>query len=166
MAQDTLDAVQRELGGPVSASLTRQQPLAGAQGYDSNFAGRLEKEYALPADVARHLSGKFGARAIRIMELLREDLQWKERVAPGVPAIEAEFVYCIRNEMAETVEDLLARRTGVQMYGWREALVAARVAGALLAQEKGWDAAKQEAAVAEYSSKIRGFLRELELSEG
>jgi len=100
------------------------------------------------------------------MELLREDLQWKERVAPGVPAIEAEFVYCIRNEMAETVEDLLARRTGVQMYGWREALVAARVAGALLAQEKGWDAAKQEAAVAEYSSKIRGFLRELELSEG
>lgn len=166
MAQDTLDAVQRELGAPVSASLTRQQPLAGAQGYDSNFAGRLEKEYALPADVARHLSGKFGARAIRIMELLREDLQWKERVAPGVPAIEAEFVYCIRNEMAETVEDLLARRTGVQMYGWREALVAARVAGALLAQEKGWDAAKQEAAVAEYSSKIRGFLRELELSEG
>ena len=166
MAQDTLDAVQRELGVPVSASLTRQQPLAGAEDYDSNFAGWLEKEYALPADVARHLSGKFGARAIRIVELLRENPQWKERVAPGVPAIEAEFVYCIRNEMAETMEDLLARRTGVQMYGWREALVAAHVAGALLAQEKKWDAAKQEAAVAQYSSKIRGFLRELELSEG
>jgi glycerol-3-phosphate dehydrogenase len=166
MAQDTLDAVQRELGAPVSASLTRQQPLAGAEGYDSNFASRLEKEYALPADVARHLSGKFGARAIRIVELLRENPQWKERVAPGVPAIEAELVYCIRNEMAETVEDLLARRTGVQMYGWREALLAARVAGALLAQEKGWDAAKQEAAVGEYSGKIRGFLRELELNEG
>jgi hypothetical protein len=52
------------------------------------------------------------------------------------------------------------------MYGWREALLAARVAGVLLAQEKGWDAAKQEAAVAEYSGKIRGFLRELELNEG
>jgi glycerol-3-phosphate dehydrogenase len=166
MAQDTLDAVQRELGVTVSTSLTRQQQLAGAEGYDSNFSSRLEKEYALPADVARHLSRKFGARAIRIVELLRENPQRKERVAPGVPAIEAEFVYCIRNEMAETVEDLLARRTGVQMYGWREALAAARVAGALLAQEKGWDAAKQEAAVAEYSGKIRGFLRELELSEG
>jgi glycerol-3-phosphate dehydrogenase len=166
MAQDTLDAVERELGLPVSESLTRQQALAGAEGYDSNFASRLEKEYALPTDVARHLSGKFGARAIRIVELLRENPPWKERVAPGVPAIAAEFVHCIRNEMAETVEDLLARRTGVQMYGWREALVAARFAGALLAGEKGWDAAKQEAAVAEYSGKIRGFLRELELSEG
>jgi glycerol-3-phosphate dehydrogenase len=166
MAQDTLDAVQRELGMTVSASLTRQQPLAGAEGYDTNFASKLEKEYALPADVARHLSGKFGARAIKIVELLRENPQWKERAAPGVPAIEAEFVYCIRNEMAETVEDLLARRTGVQMYGWREALAAAHVAAALLAQEKSWDAAKQEAAVAEYSRKIRGFLRELELHEG
>ena len=166
MAQDTLDAVQRELGVTVSTSLTRQQQLAGAEGYDSNFSSRLEREYALPSDVARHLSRKFGARAIRIVELLRENPQWKERVAPGVPAIEAEFVYCSRNEMAETVEDLLARRTGVQMYGWREALPAARVAGALLAREKGWDAAKQEAAVAEYSGKIRGFLRELELSEG
>jgi glycerol-3-phosphate dehydrogenase len=166
MAQDTLDAVQRELGVTVSASLTRQRPLAGAEGYDTNFASKLEKEYALPADVARHLSGKFGARAIKIVELLRENPQWKERAAPGAAAIEAEFVYCIRNEMAETVEDLLARRTGVQMYGWREALAAARVAAALLAQEKGWDAAKQEAAVAEYSGKIRGFLRELELHEG
>src|SRR5215475_9039306 len=102
MAQDTLDAVQRELGVAVSASLTRQQPLAGAEGYDTNFAGKLEKEYALPADIARHLSGKFGARAIKIVELLRENPQWKERAAPGVPAIEAEFVFCIRNEMAET----------------------------------------------------------------
>jgi glycerol-3-phosphate dehydrogenase len=68
--------------------------------------------------------------------------------------------------MAETIEDLLARRTGVQMYGWAGALNAASVVGQLLAREKNWDSAKEAEAVSGYSDKIRGFLRELELSEG
>jgi glycerol-3-phosphate dehydrogenase len=166
MAQDTIDAVQREMGSEPSASLTRQWPLSGAKGFAANFPTKLEKEYALPADVARHLSGKFGSRALKIMELLRENVEWKMRVDTAIPAIQAELVYSIRFEMAETIEDLLARRTGVQMYGWKEALAAARVAGELLAREKGWDAAKAAGAVAEYAAKIRGFLNELELGEG
>ena len=97
-----------------------------------------------------------------MLELLKEDSALKERLAPGAPAIQAEIVYCIRTEMAETIEDLLARRTGVQMYGWREALSAAPATAALLAKEKAWDSAKEASAVAEYSAKIRGFLRELE----
>ena len=166
MAQDTIDAVQREMGSRVSASLTRQQPLAGAEGYGQNFASELQREYALPADVARHLSGKFGSRALRMLPWLRENPAWQARVSSGAPAIEAELVYAIRFEMAETIEDLLARRTGVEMYGWREALAAAPVAGELLAREKGWSPAKKADAVSEYTARLRGFLLELELSEG
>jgi glycerol-3-phosphate dehydrogenase len=166
MAEDTIDAVQREMGGPVCPCITKQHPLAGADGFDEHFSGRLEKEYALPADSARHLAGKFGTRALKILELLKENPEWKSRIAPELPAIHAELVFCIRNEMAETIEDLLARRTGSQMYGWRASLSAAPVVGALLAKEKGWNSAKRSAAVDEYSSRIRGFLRELELSGG
>jgi hypothetical protein len=36
---------------------------------------------------------------------------------------------------------------------------------ALLAREKGWDITRTEEAVSEYSAKIRGFMKELELSE-
>lgn len=166
MAQDTIDAVQRELGQPPSASPTRQQLLAGAEGFDANFATKLEKEYALPADVARHLSGKFGTRALKILELLNENPEWRSRATLAVPVIQAELVYSIRFEMAETIEDLLARRTGVQMYGWREALAVAPTAGKFLAREKSWNSAKEVAAVQEYTAKIRGFLNELGLSEG
>ena len=67
--------------------------------------------------------------------------------------------------MAETIEDLLARRTGAQMHGWKQALEAAPVVASLLAREKRWDSARADAAVSEYSAKIRGFLRELALSE-
>jgi len=67
--------------------------------------------------------------------------------------------------MAETIEDLLARRTGTQMYGWKAALQAAPTVGRLLALEKGWDPEMEARAVLEYSTKIRGYLRELGLSE-
>jgi glycerol-3-phosphate dehydrogenase len=166
MAQDTIDAVQRELGQPPGPSPTRQQLLAGAEGFDANFATKLEKEYALPADVARHLSGKFGTRALKVLELLDENPEWRWCAAAGVPVIQAELVYSIRFEMAETIEDLLARRTGIQMYGWRQALAVAPTAGKFLAREKSWDSAKEAAAVQEYTAKIRGFLHELGLSEG
>jgi glycerol-3-phosphate dehydrogenase len=166
MAEDTIDTVQREMGTPVTICLTKQHPLAGAAGYEEDFSSRLQKEYAFPTDVANHLTSKFGTRALEVALLLQENQEWKERIAPESPAIRAEIVYCIRNEMAETIEDLLARRTGVQMYGWAAALKAAPAVGKLLAREKNWHSAKEAEAVSGYSDRIRGFLRELELGEG
>jgi glycerol-3-phosphate dehydrogenase len=165
MAEDTINAVQRELGIPVTPCLTKAYPLAGTSGYDQQFSSRIETEYSLSADTARHLAGKFGSRALMILALLKENRSWKDRIVPGLPAIQAEIVYCIRYEMAETIEDLLARRTGAQMYGWKQALQAAPVVGFLLGHERNWDSKKIETAVSEYSGKIRGFLKELSLSE-
>jgi glycerol-3-phosphate dehydrogenase len=165
MAEDTIDAVQREMGGPVSPCITKQYPLAGSKGFDQNFSQQIGQEYSLPADVAKHLAGKFGSRALEVLELLKENPSWKQRIATQLPAIQAELAYCIRYELAETIEDLLARRTGAQMHGWNQALQAAPVAAAMLAQEKGWDATRTEAAISEYASKIRGFLKELALRE-
>ena len=163
MAEDTIDAVQREMSGSVTSSVTKQHALSGAAGYDKDFCKEIEKEYSLPADVARHLAGKFGTRALQILELLEENSSWNERVAPGSPVIEAEIIFCIRYEMAETVEDLVARRTGMQFYGWAEALEVAPRVAELLAQEKHWEPGQKTAAVSEYSKKIRAFLDELGL---
>jgi len=166
MAEDTINAVQREMGGPVLASMTKQYPLAGARGFYKDFSRHIEKEYCLSADVARHLAGKFGANALQILKLLNENPSWKERIATELPIIQAEIVHCIRNEMAETIEDLLARRTGAQMYSWSEAVQAAPVVAALLAAELNWDSSRTAAAIAGYSDKIGGFQRELGLHEG
>jgi glycerol-3-phosphate dehydrogenase len=166
MAEDTIDAVQREMGGSVTPSMTKQHPLAGAAGYDKGFSKEIEKEYSLPADVARHLAEKFGTRALEILELLNENPSWNRRITTGLPAIEAEIVFCIRYEMAETIEDLLARRTGSQFYGWKEAIEVAPRVAELLAQEKRWEAGRTAAAVSEYTTKIQAFLNELGLDEG
>ena len=164
MAEDTIDAVQREMGGPVSHCVTKQYPLAGAAGFQRSFSLDIGKEYSLSADTARHLAGKFGTSALRILELLDENPSWKARIAPGLPVIQAEVIYCVRCEMAETIEDVLARRTGAQLYGWKLALDAAPVTASLLAAEKNWDVQRTAAARSEYAAKIGGYLNELGLS--
>ena len=165
MAEDTIDAVQREMGGPVTPSTTRQHPLAGAAGYDKGFSKDIEKEYSLPADVAKHLAGKFGTTALEALQLLKENPAWNRRIAAGLPVIEAEIIFCIRYEMAETIEDLLARRTGAQLHGWREAIEAAPRVAELLAQEKRWEPGRSASAVSEYTTRIASFLNELGLNE-
>jgi glycerol-3-phosphate dehydrogenase len=165
MAEDTIDAVQREMGGPVTPSTTKQHSLAGAAGYHKGFSKDIEKEYSLPADVAKHLAGKFGSTALAALELRKENPAWNRRIAAGLPVIEAEIIFCIRYEMAETIEDLLARRTGAQLHGWTEAIEAAPRVAELLAEEKRWEPGRSASAVSEYTTKIAAFLDELGLNE-
>jgi glycerol-3-phosphate dehydrogenase len=164
MAEDTIDAVQREMGVPVTATKTRQYPLAGSTGYDKTFSNNIEKEYSLPADIAQHLAGKFGTEAFKVLDLLQENRSWKGRIASGWPLIEAEIVFCIRHEMAETIEDILARRTGAQLLGWQKAIEAAPRVAELLGQEKQWEAERRLAAISEYTAKIQALLNALDLN--
>ena len=63
-----------------------------------------------------------------------------------------------------TIEDLLARWTGIQFFDWRTAIQAAPVAAELLAGELGWSKKEQAEAVKSYTVRIEGFLQELGLS--
>jgi glycerol-3-phosphate dehydrogenase len=97
--------------------------------------------------------------------LLEQNQSWKTRIARGLPLIEAEIVFCIRHEMAETIEDILARRTGTQLLGWRKAIEAAPRVAELLGQEKQWEAQRCAAAISQYTAKIQVLLNALDLNE-
>ena len=119
----------------------------------------------MPAATAQHLAGKFGANAARVLDLARQDADLSLPLVDGFPALRAEVVYCARAESAQTIEDVLARRLGLQLYDWRSSILAAPAVGELLGHELGWSDAQESAEVARYVEKIRGFLRELGLSE-
>jgi glycerol-3-phosphate dehydrogenase len=61
----------------------------------------------------------------------------------------------MREEMAQTIEDVLLRRIGVQFHGWKEAAEAAPVVGQLLAREFAWSEAQTSQALAAYLATIR-----------
>jgi len=155
MAEDGIDCVQRALGaGPVGCR-TLDFPLAGAEGFWVDYWRQLAERYDLSSGTARHLAQKYGTDAPKVLELAEQEPQLLQLLSPGAPAIRAEVVHAIREEMAQTIEDILARRIGVQFYGRKEAAEAAPAVAQLLAREFAWSEDRTSEAVSAYLGTLQ-----------
>jgi len=165
MAEDTIDAVGTELGNS-TPSKTRELRLAGGEGYTTEHWRLLASVYSLREVTARHLAEKFGNEAEAVLALTSADPKLKSPiVAAGAPIL-AEVVYCARSEMAVTIEDVLARRLGLQMFDWELAVAAAPTVGEFLAGEQEWSADQKVRAIQDYISKIERQKQALTSSHG
>ena len=80
---------------------------------------------------------------------------WPAPLAPDCPAIGAEVIHAIRNEMAHCMADFLVRRTSLI---WRypvEAEAAAPAVARIMAAELGWDSAREEAELSGFVSDLK-----------
>jgi glycerol-3-phosphate dehydrogenase len=82
-------------------------PVGGMQGLLSEAKSKLVAK--LDADVIEHLARSYGTDFARILVDAGPSLL--TRVSDDAPVIAAQWVHAIREEMATSVEDLLARRT-------------------------------------------------------
>jgi glycerol-3-phosphate dehydrogenase len=159
MAEDTINAVQKALGVPVSESPTRTHVLHGGEGFTSDLWEKLIRIYPLSKETAHHLEAKFGTAAWNVLELTRTNSSLAQPLIPGSAQIQAEIVYAVREELAATIEDVISRRIGLQYYSWRDAIKAAPVVGSLMAQELQWRSAQEHEAVTRYVERINFFLQ-------
>jgi glycerol-3-phosphate dehydrogenase len=158
MAEDAVNVVQKRLGALVTESPTKNHPLAGSKGFTFDFWKKLACEYRVPEATARHLAGKFGTAATKVLDLAKEDPELAAPLVPDYPAVRAQVIYCVRTEMAITIEDVLFRRLGIQLYSWRSAIAAAPVVGSLMGRELGWSADESRAAASGYATKINRLM--------
>jgi glycerol-3-phosphate dehydrogenase len=154
MAEHTVDVVAQQLGEAGRRSSSQHHPLAGASGYTPDNWKTLAQEYELPESTARHLTGKFGTQSRAVLELTKANPELKFSIVGGAPATHAEIVYCVRQEMAVTIEDILARRIGLQYFDWKLAMETAPVVASHLAQELAWSDQERDDAVQAYVTKI------------
>jgi glycerol-3-phosphate dehydrogenase len=158
MAEDTIDRVEESLARPRTKCETRNYVLFGGKDFTDDCWKNLKCKHPISNDTARHLVSKFGTAAQDVLALTSEDRSLSDLIVEGYPAIRAEVVYAIRREMAATIEDVLARRIGLQLYSWRDAIAAAPTVGALMAGELKWATPVTEAAITGYATKIRHLL--------
>ncbi len=100
----------------------------------------------------------YGSDAHEIRKLIATDALLAEPLHPALPYMKAEVIWAVRNEMARTVEDVLARRTRALFLNAQAALDMAPAVTELMASELGWDEctrAKQLAAFREVASNYR-----------
>jgi glycerol-3-phosphate dehydrogenase len=164
MAEDTIHRVQQALGLPATDSRTRNYVLFGGRGFTQDYWQKLCQQQKVPSNTARHLASKFGTAAEKVLALSNENTSLREPILAGHPAIQAEVIYSVRDEMAATIEDVIARRLGVQFFSWNDAIDAAPVVGSLMAKELNWTDAFTDGAVAQYVEKINHLLDSAGLS--
>jgi glycerol-3-phosphate dehydrogenase len=150
MARDTIDAVLgREARNRPSA--TAELPLVGALPREQldALASRLASTNGLDPAVAVRLVDRHGSEAEAVVALGRE-LGLLAPLAADAANLEAEVAWAARNELALSVDDVLARRTRLaQERPDRGATFAPRVA-AILGLELGWGAQRQAGEASAY----------------
>ena len=164
MAEHTIDAVARMLGRARTRTSSQNHQLAGTAGYTTEYWRTLAREYEVTKSTARHLAEKFGMESVRVLELTKENPDLKSPVVAGAAPIRAEIVYSARREMAVTIEDVLARRIGLQYFDWRLAIEAAPVVASQLASELDWSDQQRNEAIQDYVGKIKRWLVAIGLS--
>ena len=158
MARDVIDAVL----GPAARerpSDTAERRLVGAADLDA--LDRITSELSTIAAVrevgpeaAARLVARHGTEAPGVVALGAE-LDLVRPLVAGRPFLEAEVAWAVRHELAESLDDVLARRTRLaQELPDRGAAIAPRVAE-IMAADLGWGAARQSLEVDNYLAFAR-----------
>jgi glycerol-3-phosphate dehydrogenase len=166
MAEDAVNAVQKQLGLPVEGCITRTSRLSGSEGFSDAYPHMLQTSYGITVETARHLSEKFGARATAVLNLIATEPELAKPVVEGYPAIRAEIAYAARFEMAATLDDVLERRTGLQFYSWPLAIKAVSSAAALMQREMRWSDADTQREITEYVNRLKDWSERIGLANG
>jgi glycerol-3-phosphate dehydrogenase len=166
VAEDTINAVQNYLSNRMIGCSTRNHPLSGSDGYTPDFWRKLAQHGGISELTAHHLAEKFGTCAVDVVALARHDPKLASPLVEGLAPVGAEVVFCTRDEMAVSIEDILARRIGLEIYGWREALQAAPVVANLLAREFAWSESAKQEALDRYVTRIRSLMARAGLGSG
>jgi len=156
MAEDTVDAAVKDLGGIVPPSITEELPLVGAEGYQVEWNRRHAIAATSPlteAQVERLLSrhGALIADVLRIVEA-RPDLA---APMPGsTEYILAEAHYAAAAEGALHLDDVLTRRTRISVESWDRGLAAADAVAPLMAGVLGWDESTIQRELVHYRARV------------
>ncbi len=160
MAKDTIDDTEQILKGTVSACTTDKHVLVGGVGYTPNGYLELAKKSNLDNDALKHLTDKYGSRAIKLIFLINQNPELGERLTPQYPQLKAEVVYAAQSEMACTVRDFMARRTRLELMDWQTAHAITPEVARLLGETLNWSDAGIEKAATEYRTLLMKFKKE------
>lgn len=144
MAEDTVDHAAVLAGLESVPSPTKELQIHG-------YHPSAERFEALAA---------YGADAPEILAMVGLDPQLGQPLHARLPAIRAEVLWAVREEMARSVEDVMSRRTRSLLLDARASVEAAPEVARLMATELGRDEAWVEGQIADFAELARGYVVE------
>lgn len=144
MAEDTVDQAAMVAGLDVKETPTKNLRIHG---------------WLKNVDRKDHLF-VYGSDKVALNKLIEEEPGLGEQLHPDLPYLKAEVVWAVRNELAQTIEDVLSRRTRALLLDAKASVEMAPEVGRLLAREFGKDDAWVEQEVKEYKQVAQNYILE------
>lgn len=145
MAEDVVDAAQTLGDLDLRECVTKELRIHGYHRHAEESFGEL---------------AVYGSDAVRIREIAEGEPGMADPVHPRLGVVKAEVAWAAREEMARTVDDVLARRTRSLVFDARAARDAARPVAEILAAELERDSAWVEDQVAAFQELARAYVLE------
>ena len=127
---------------------THQVRLIGAHGFSKTLFINLIQHFGVETEVAKHLTESYGDRSWTVAALsapTEERFPVRGiRISPLYPFIDGEVRYAVRHEYAQTVVDVIARRTRLAFLNAQAALEALPKVIDIMAEELNWDKKRQD----------------------
>lgn len=152
MAEDAVDAAGRYVGR--SPARTKHLRFHGTGPWRPT------------TDLETHLYRRYGEDALVILAMIANEPSLADAPIVNQPYVLAEFIYSVRFEMAESLLDLLTRRTRAHLHDARATLAAAPRIAQTVAPDFAWSEEVTQAQVAAYAELVAREFAAAGLSEG
>jgi len=142
MAEDTINKAMLIAGLEQRKCVTENMPIHG---------------YVKNVDYSDHLY-VYGSDRVKIMDLINKNPELGEKLHENLPFLKAEVLWAVRNEMARTIEDVLARRVRALFLDARASIEMAEDTALIIADELSYDAEWVKNQVQEYTKLAKEYL--------
>jgi glycerol-3-phosphate dehydrogenase len=100
----------------------------------------------------------YGSDIPKILKLQKNEPHLKEKLHPNYQYTLSEVIWAIRNEMATTIDDVLARRVRLLFLDARAAIESSQKVAELLAKELGYDEIWKQKEIIAFKKLANGYL--------
>lgn len=142
MAQDTMDKAIETGKLPKQKCVTKSLLIHGA--------------YKIHNKNSNH--NIYGTDTEEIKKLIEQKPEYGEKLHPHLDFVKAEIIWAVRNEMARTVDDILARRVRVLYLDARAAIDIAPIIAEIIAKELNKDEEWKNNQVIEFSQIAKHYI--------
>jgi glycerol-3-phosphate dehydrogenase len=151
MGKDVIDLAVNDLRRIVAESITEKLPAIGADGYFAlvQQSAQLAQMSGIAQTTITHLLDRYGSL------IIDADKKMAEPLTPELAYLKAEIIYAVTHEGAQSVDDVLSRRTRIAFEASDGGEAIAATVATLIAPILGWDAAAKKASVSEFTSHLK-----------
>jgi|TARA_B100000959_G_scaffold98284_2_gene103984 glycerol-3-phosphate dehydrogenase len=144
MAAEAVDAVLAHRGESRRCRTRRLRLRGAGSRADAGVQGRP----------GPHLAGRYGSEAGEVSALVNEDATLAEPLVHGLAYCRAEAAYAVRYEMAQTLDDVLSRRTRARLEDSAATLEAVGLVADLVGREAGWSSQRRQAEIDAFEALV------------